>query len=359
MNTNNVLEYLRIVYQLEKSLYQQIDLRRKLFSEINEYDKYEKDLLSAVNTNANFNPTGVINETIFLYEDIEKKASYKRITSPKKKDRLSFNVDGGVIGGFAALGGISAVILTAVHCGLNHVELHEIFQGKFWSSLFISIGLGLLDGLLIFLFFLFIYLTIKGIKTSSSNRKIKKQNDVINENNKKIIEYNNENFKNRTTYINNLRKEYSYLKNTSIKNTYNTLNEIYSSNVIYPKYQHNFVAIASMYEYFESGRCSTLGEAYNKFEEELRLNIIISKLDIIIKKLDEIKQNQYMIYDAITTSNKTNKQILAEIKTIRNQNENILENARIQTYNSKIIADNTKYIEENTNFLKWYSFLKE
>ena len=40
-------------------------------------------------------------------------------------------------------------------------------------------------------------------------------------------------------------------------NIRDTLNQLYSLNIIYPKYR-NFVAISSFYEYFESGRCNTL-----------------------------------------------------------------------------------------------------
>ena len=117
------------------------------------------------------------------------------------------------------------------------------------------------------------------------------------------------------------------------------------------KYHKNFVAISSFYEYFASGRCSTLGEAYNKYEEELRLNLIITELDIIITKLEQIKNNQFMLYDAINKSNDTNKKILSTMKSIGNQNDDIMRNATITAYNSSITAQNTEY-------LKWYTFFR-
>lgn len=67
------------------------------------------------------------------------------------------------------------------------------------------------------------------------------------------------------------------------------------------KYQ-NFVMISSIHEYICSGRCSTLEGhegAYNILEMELRLDRIEGKLDNIIQKLNQIKDNQYTIYYAI------------------------------------------------------------
>ena len=55
----------------------------------------------------------------------------------------------------------------------------------------------------------------------------------------------------------------------------------YSKNIIYPKYR-GLVPIAAFYEYFNSGRCDTLTGhegAYNIYETEIRMNIIIAKLD--------------------------------------------------------------------------------
>ncbi|MBR6096095.1 MAG: hypothetical protein IKP82_03985 [Oscillospiraceae bacterium] len=64
-----------------------------------------------------------------------------------------------------------------------------------------------------------------------------------------------------------------------------TLNKYYNTGVIYPKY-YGLVPITMFCEYIESGRCSSLtgyNGAYNTYENENRLNIIITKLDIIIK----------------------------------------------------------------------------
>lgn len=120
------------------------------------------------------------------------------------------------------------------------------------------------------------------------------------------------------------------------------LKEYYEKDIIFPKYRA-FVPISSIYEYLVSGRCKTLPEAYNKYEEELRQNIIIEKLDTIINKLDRIEQNQYMLYDAILSMNSNLEKISSGINSALNTMSQIEENTYVSAYNSKIIADNEQY----------------
>ena len=107
------------------------------------------------------------------------------------------------------------------------------------------------------------------------------------------------------------------------------LNQLYSADIIFPKYR-NLIAISQIYEYFMSGRCTQLEGhegAYNIFETEIRQNIIISQLNTVIDNLEEIKNTQYMIYDAIQESN----QLLA----------NIASNTSAIAYNTSVIAENS------------------
>ena len=82
----------------------------------------------------------------------------------------------------------------------------------------------------------------------------------------------------------------------------------YSADIVFPKYR-NVEAMTTMYEYFETGRCSTLkgpDGAYNLYESELRSDAIIGKLDVVSDKLDAISDqlramqaNQYLLYRAV------------------------------------------------------------
>lgn len=126
------------------------------------------------------------------------------------------------------------------------------------------------------------------------------------------------------------------------------LRTIYSYGIIFPKYQ-NFVMVSSIYEYICSGRCSTLEGhegAYNILEMELRLDRIIGKLDDIIQKLNQIKDNQYIVCHAIQAANdmcssliensiSMEKKLETLVKLNENTNEavaNLQNNSEIQKY---------------------------
>ena len=80
-------------------------------------------------------------------------------------------------------------------------------------------------------------------------------------------------------------------------------NQLHSMEVVYGKFL-DFPAITTILEYLEIGRCETLKGpcgAYNLYESELRSNAIISKLDQIVDSLEQIKSNQYKIYQVLSS----------------------------------------------------------
>ena len=87
--------------------------------------------------------------------------------------------------------------------------------------------------------------------------------------------------------------------------------ELYSYNIIYGKYR-SFVALTSLYEYLDSGRCSSLDGpqgAYNLFESESRTNEIILQLSTIAASLESIKANQFMLYKELKMANQNLSEI--------------------------------------------------
>mgnify|MGYP001864484039 FL=1 len=81
---------------------------------------------------------------------------------------------------------------------------------------------------------------------------------------------------------------------------------IYDKNIIFPKYRR-LPLVCSLYEYFCSGRCSTLEGhegAYNILEMEIRLDRIITQMDMVITRLESIRDGQYVLYSAIQDSNR-------------------------------------------------------
>lgn len=133
-----------------------------------------------------------------------------------------------------------------------------------------------------------------------------------------------------------------------LENTRRLLREAYDKGLLYGKYR-NFVAVCSICEYLESGRCSELGGpdgAYNLFEQEIRANLIITQLGLIISELDEIRENQAMLYDAISTGNHLTSQLI----------ERTNESIRLGEYNAQqnaITAYNTQQTAREVSFSNW------
>lgn len=129
-----------------------------------------------------------------------------------------------------------------------------------------------------------------------------------------------------------------------LKETVYVLEEYYTKDIIFPKYR-NLVAVCSFYEYFMSGRCNALTGhegAYNIFENEVRLERICTKLDEVVQKLEEIKANQYVLYDAIQEGNRIMQRVLEE--TIRQSQiaERTEENTALAAHYSEIAANNAE-----------------
>lgn len=139
-----------------------------------------------------------------------------------------------------------------------------------------------------------------------------------------------------------------------LRDSYKTLNELYSYNVIFAKYR-DFVSVSTFYEYLCSGRCASLegvNGAYNLYENEIRLNAIINKLDIVIESLDQIKANQFTIYSAIQQTNQQlsslNIKMSKAVSELSNMHSTIKESAKDMTTYIKDMTTYMEQIEKNT-----------
>lgn len=106
------------------------------------------------------------------------------------------------------------------------------------------------------------------------------------------------------------------------------LEEIYNKNILYRKYR-TLAGVCTIYEYFESGRCDDFKEAYNKLEEELRMDKIILNLEQISDKLDKINRTQYMLYSAIQDSNSIQRQMLTNFREFSDRFEELCKHQRL------------------------------
>lgn len=132
---------------------------------------------------------------------------------------------------------------------------------------------------------------------------------------------------------------------------------MYSYDILFEKYR-NFVAISSLYEYLVSGRCETLEGphgAYNLFENEIRMDMVISHLKQVIVSLEEIKQNQYMIYSAINESNRQLSNLNCSMdRAVNSLKEIESSNKNIESYMAEI-SENTEVIAYNTERTAFYA----
>lgn len=157
--------------------------------------------------------------------------------------------------------------------------------------------------------------------------------------------------------INHSISEYSNALTSITK----TLDTYYSENIIYPKYR-NLTALMYIFEYFDSGRATTLVEAYNFYEEEWRLDKIISKLDLILEKLDTIISYQFDILQSIKENTKmiqeTGDRVISKANEICkshvkiNQSlDSIKENVEI-TQKAALLIEANQYYERNWNNMR-------
>lgn len=127
--------------------------------------------------------------------------------------------------------------------------------------------------------------------------------------------------------------------------TQRLLDKYYDMDIIYPKYR-NLVAVSSFHEYLASGRCTNLegtDGAYNIYENEVRQDMIISKLDDIIRHLEMIEKNQYMLYIAVKECSEKVEKISGDIFRAVQRLQWIGNSAMFIEYNSCVTARNTEH----------------
>ena len=205
----------------------------------------------------------------------------------------------------------------------------------------------------------------------------KKEQEIYDEEHKKeVLKYNQKHDEAKLKF--NTRKKIAIEQlNTIKKNNSKILEEskkllsyLYSQNIIFPKYR-DIVPISSFYEYVLSGRCDKLegaDGAYNIYENELRQNLIITNLGEINSNLNGIRNNQYTLYEAISSSKELLNDIKYEISkvgretmhmsgsiedlnnsldNIRSQNRAQIEATKLNNYYSQITSKNTQIMKEN------------
>lgn len=93
-----------------------------------------------------------------------------------------------------------------------------------------------------------------------------------------------------------------------------------------------------------TGRCDELKGphgAYNLYEDEIRKDTVISQLNRVIENLEQIKQNQYMLYQQVRKISDNTEVIKHELDAIRGYTVKLTELSALNTYYSSLTAKNT------------------
>lgn len=145
--------------------------------------------------------------------------------------------------------------------------------------------------------------------------------------------------------INSLEKKYYESKTR--------LEEFYNYNIVSRQYWHDIVAISSFYQYLIERRTYCLeydrktGDrgAYNIYNEELQRGIIISQLNVVIDKLDQVIDNQRTLQ---ITMREANNKIATLSNSVNNQTRqiksSIQEQTAIETYNAERIEAELRFM---------------
>ncbi len=242
--------------------------------------------------------------------------------------------------GFGAIVGISMGIcgLIGIPFGIKEsVRETGILNGLIEGPIFgflkggaVGIVLGIIIGLIVH--------TVEKGKIKRKNATISAENAWRDEKNKQIM---NESGR-RVAMI---RAEIDKAKRT-FNSTKEVLDKYYASGVVYAKYR-GLVPVTMFCEYLESGRCASLGGhegAYNIYETEIRLNLILTKLDDIIQRLDQIQQNQNMLAQLIRQNNRQIQTLSGAVAQQANTLQSIERSTAVSAYYNEITATNTAYL---------------
>ncbi len=214
--------------------------------------------------------------------------------------------------------------------------------------------MGILNGLMKFLGYLLIVLGIalgiigastwiKAEDMASSNEKASRSYEtqrqaVIDENARRQKEYQ----KRREQWTKSKIKGLEQIQ-AKLEEIEKVSDEYFSVDIIFPKYR-SLVALSSFYEYLSSGRCEELtgpNGAYNLYEMESRQNIIITQLDAVLKNLENIQQNQYVLYKELKKTTSTLNQISSDLSVVKSLTFDLTEIASLNLYYNSVTAANT------------------
>ncbi len=282
MNTETLKEYIKRVYQLEVSLYNQKSLYNRIQNDVKNLSNYRGQALKPLITTKGYFDLKGFMSSIMLFGSI-----------------------GVLIGAFSRI--------------------------PFFVGTFGGIGVGIL---------IMLYVNYSDLRSA------KAENAIINQSNQQIIMNNDEKIKTNNHKIVILNQELSAIRNSysstkNILDKFYGMDIIFSKYrnllAISSFYEYLSAARCTCLEGHEG--------AYNIFENEKLQHIIIDRLDEVISHLERIESNQFMLYSAIQQSNATTARLSQQLNNVADSLQRIESNSQITAYNSGIVAQNTEFLK--------------
>lgn len=146
-----------------------------------------------------------------------------------------------------------------------------------------------------------------------------------------------------------------------LKESQNNLARMYAYNILNPDYQ-NIYAVSSIHGYIVKGRTKGLtfnentGDqgAYNIYEYERRMNMIITNTEEILNRLDEVVDNQYELAMGLRQANGRINSLCSDVNVFMKRTANSLNSIeRCQS----VIAYNSEVAKNELAFMNWMSVI--
>ena len=185
-----------------------------------------------------------------------------------------------------------------------------------------------------------IIVVILVIKRKNANAKLKEDRQNIDrrlDNSNKLKQKNELIIKDYNVQLNAIAKSYNRIHQDLIN--------LYSENILPEKYR-NFPAVATMYQWLDIGICTKLyghGGLYDRYENYLMQNQIISRLDDINSKLDLVIENQRCLYDEVKRGNEIAEKTYRSVTNIENNTDKMARDIRDIRTNTSITAMNSEH----------------
>lgn len=140
------------------------------------------------------------------------------------------------------------------------------------------------------------------------------------------------------------------------------LETMYGRNIIHPKYRHNIIAISAFYQYLSEKRTYCLefdqstGDrgAYNIYNEEVQRGVIISQLNLVLTKLDQVINNQEILQRTMIDANNKINYLSNDINNMNRQlSSSTKEQTAIQNYNAERMQAELEFMNTMNIIFNW------